>query len=90
MRPSLTGSLRRGKSLHDPSLRPQGGVVLAPQGHKTMVFEAFFYAGLGFPTVPLLERVLCHFYVELLQLSANAIVRLAIFEWAMRAEGCEG
>lgn len=55
-----------------------------------MVFKAFFNAGLGCPTVLLLEEVLRYFYVELPQLHVNAIVRLAIFEWAMRANGCEG
>ena len=55
-----------------------------------VVFEAFFDAGLGFPATPLLEGVLCHFYVVLSQLSANAITHLAIFEWAMWEEGCEG
>ena len=40
--------------------------------------------------MPFLEEVLRHFYVELPQLHANAIARLATFEWALQAEGCEG
>ena len=55
-----------------------------------VVFDGFFDMGLKFPTAPLLEGVLHHFYVELPQLSANGITRLAIFEWAMWVEGCEG
>ena len=54
------------------------------------MFEAFFEAGLGFPSVSLLEEVFYHFYMELPQLHANAIAHLATFEWAMWAEGCEG
>lgn len=66
-----------------------GEVVPAPQGYETVIFEAFFDEGLDFPGVLLLEGVIRYFYVELPQLSANAIARLAIFKWAMRAEGYE-
>ena len=69
---------------------PLGKEVPKPLAHEVMVFEAFFEAGLGFSSVLLLEEVLRHLYVELPQLHANAIARLATFEWAMRAEGCEG
>ena len=34
--------------------------------------------------------MLRYYFVELPQLSMNIIARLAIFEWAMQAEGCEG
>ena len=44
---------------------PLGEEVLKPLAHEVVVFEAFFEAGLGFPSVPLLEEVLRHFYVEL-------------------------
>ena len=54
------------------------------------MFKSFFDAGLGFPAVSLLEGVLCYFYVELPQLSANAIAHLTIFKLTMQAKGCEG
>ena len=68
----------------------EGEAIPASRGHETMIFEAFFDVGLGFLAMPLLERVLHHFYVELSKISTNAIACLAIFEWFMRAEGCEG
>ena len=44
---------------------PLGEEVPKSLAHEVVVFEAFFEVGLGFPSVPLLEEVLCHFYVEL-------------------------
>ncbi|KAG8050974.1 hypothetical protein GUJ93_ZPchr0009g1420 [Zizania palustris] len=38
----------------------------------------------------MLSEVLKAYNLELPQLSPNAVARLAVFEWAMRAEGCEG
>ena len=64
--------------------------VPEPLAHEVVVFEAFFKAGLSFSSAPLLKEVLRHYYVELPRLHSNAIARLATFEWAMWAEGCEG
>ena len=72
------------------SRSPLDEEVSEPLAHEVVVFEAFFEVSLGFPSMPLLEEVFCHYYVELLQLHANAIAILATFEWAMLAEGCEG
>ncbi|KAG8088606.1 hypothetical protein GUJ93_ZPchr0010g10569 [Zizania palustris] len=73
-----------------PARRPGREATPQPREGEVVVFEAFFDAGLGFPASELLAGVLDAFHLELLQLSPNAVARLAIFEWAMRAEGCEG
>ncbi|KAG8048687.1 hypothetical protein GUJ93_ZPchr0009g632 [Zizania palustris] len=73
-----------------PARRPGRETAPRPREGEVVVFEAFFDAGLGFPASELLAGVLEAFHVELPQLSPNAVARLAIFEWAMRAEGCEG
>ncbi|KAG8060227.1 hypothetical protein GUJ93_ZPchr0002g24543 [Zizania palustris] len=64
--------------------------VPKPRADEVVVFEAFFEAGLGLPAVGMLSEVLKAYNLELPQLSPNAVARLAVFEWAMRAEGCEG
>ena len=64
--------------------------ILAPRSHKIILFEAFLDAGLGFLVTPVLEGVLRHYFMELPKLSVCTNARLAIFEWAMQAEGCEG
>ncbi|KAG8095693.1 hypothetical protein GUJ93_ZPchr0013g37754 [Zizania palustris] len=73
-----------------PARRPGRETAPRPREGEVVVFEAFFDAGLGFPASELLAGVLEAFHLELPQLSPNAVARLAIFEWAMRAEGCEG
>ena len=47
------------------------------------VFLRFFAGGLRFPCVPFIGEVLKHFEVELQQITVNALVRLAIFAWAV-------
>ncbi|KAG8064766.1 hypothetical protein GUJ93_ZPchr0004g40082 [Zizania palustris] len=64
-------------------------VILASRADEAMVFEAFFEAGLKVSTKELLGEVLQMYNLELPQLSSNVVARLAIFELAMRAEGCE-
>ncbi|KAG8095702.1 hypothetical protein GUJ93_ZPchr0013g34234 [Zizania palustris] len=73
-----------------PARKPCRESVPQPWEGEVVVFEAFFDAGLGFPASELLAGVLDAFHLELPQLSPNAVARLAIFEWAMRAKGCEG
>ena len=69
---------------------PWNEAFLEPQGHETVVFDAFFNPDLGFPVVSLLEGLFRLFYIELSQLVVIVIACLAIFEWAMWGEGCEG
>ncbi|KAG8051152.1 hypothetical protein GUJ93_ZPchr0009g1295 [Zizania palustris] len=70
--------------------KPGKELIPSPRPGEVVVFEAFFEAGLGLPAVDFLAEVLDLFHVTLPQLSPNAVARLAIFEWALRAEGCEG
>ncbi|KAG8065038.1 hypothetical protein GUJ93_ZPchr0004g38983 [Zizania palustris] len=70
--------------------KPGKEAIPSPRPGEVVVFEAFFEAGLGLLAVDFLSEVLDLFHVTLPQLSPNAIARLAIFEWALRAEGCEG
>ncbi|TVT97491.1 hypothetical protein EJB05_57256, partial [Eragrostis curvula] len=61
-----------------------------PHDDEVVVFELYFDLGLGIPSVQLLEGILQLFHVELPHLSPSAILRLAVYEWAMRAESAEG
>ena len=58
------------------------------EGYVT-IFLRFFDGGLHFPCVPFVGEVLKRFEVEIQQLMVNALVRLAIFEWAFWMEGVE-
>ena len=51
------------------------------------VFLRFFDGGLRLPCVPFVGEVLDYYKVEIQQLTVNALMRLAIFEWAFRMEG---
>lgn len=55
-------------------------VVHRPVDGWTVVFAAFFDAGLRFPCDVLLPKVLQLFQVELPQLSPSVLVRIAIFD----------
>ncbi|KAG8081440.1 hypothetical protein GUJ93_ZPchr0007g3552 [Zizania palustris] len=66
--------------------KPGKEIIPSPRPGEVVVFEAFFEAGLGLPAVDFLAEVLDLFHVTLPQLSPNAVARLAIFEWALRAE----
>lgn len=49
-----------------------------------MVFAMFFDAGLQIPWVTLVAEVLRLYGVELAQLTPNSLLRLSVFEWALR------
>ena len=52
-----------------------------------IVFLRFFDGGLRLPCVSFVGEVLDYYKVEIQQLTVNAIMRLAIFEWAFQMEG---
>lgn len=58
-----------------------------PEPNESIIYGAFFTAGLGLPVTPLVAGVLEYYGLELPQLTANAAVRLAIYEYAMRVDG---
>lgn len=62
-------------------------VVPKPSKNQTVVFTAFFDAGLRFPCSALLPEILRLFEVELPQLSPSTLVQVAIFDWACRTAG---
>lgn len=64
-------------------------VVPKPGKNQTVVFVAFFDAGLRFPCTSLLPEILHPFDVEFPQLSPSALVRINIFDWACRTAGFE-
>ncbi|KAG8095638.1 hypothetical protein GUJ93_ZPchr0013g34648 [Zizania palustris] len=82
----VEGRIIPGVNVHKPG--KEG--IPSPRPGEVVVFEAFFEAGLGLSAVDFLSEVLDLFHVTLPQLYPNAIARLAIFEWALRAKGCEG
>lgn len=58
-----------------------------PEPNESIIYGAFFTAGLGLPVTLLVAGVLEYYGLELPQLTANAVVRLAIYEYAKRVDG---
>ena len=58
-----------------------------PGAMEAIVFVAFFDAGLRMPSTLFVGEVLRAYKLELAQLTPHAILRLAVFTWAMRTEG---
>ena len=69
---------------------PPNEVVPNPRPGETVVFLAFFEAGLRFPSVDLLSEVLALYSVELPMLSVGALVHLSAFEWMLRMNDSAG
>lgn len=75
------GSAARAQSMVEKQAFFAGdAVVHRPVDGWTVVFAAFFDAGLRFPCDVLLPKVLQLFQVELPQLSPSVLVRIAIFD----------
>jgi hypothetical protein len=68
--------------------RPLGAEsVLVPHENEAVVFKVFFTAGLCMPPHPVLLDILCMFWVQLHQLTPNAIVQISKFIWAATSCG---
>lgn len=68
---------------------PGTTTVPEPRKDEAVVFAAFFNTGLWIPSVDLVAEVLRLYGVELAQLTPNSLVRLSIFEWALRSSAVE-
>jgi hypothetical protein len=81
----------RGRYFHDISIVRAGGEnnVPLPEADEVVVYRSFLKAGLRFPLDKLLVEVLKNFKIYLHQLTPEAIIRMAIFIWAMRSQGLE-
>jgi hypothetical protein len=67
---------------------PGAESVLDPHENEVVVFKDFFTTGLRMPPHPVLLDILCKFWVQLHQLTSNAIVQIIKFIWAVAS--CEG
>lgn len=88
----LEGLIRDGKvaSLDAVQKPLKDEEELHPHGDETVAFAAYFNAMLCFPCVKFVTEVLRLNDLELPQLTANTIARLAVFEWVMRSEAAWG
>jgi hypothetical protein len=66
---------------------PGAESISDPLENKVVVFEDFFAAGLHMPPHPVLLDILCKFWVQLHQLTLNAIVQISKFIWAVTSCG---
>jgi hypothetical protein len=60
-------------------------IVPLPEADKVVVFKSFLNAGLRFPRHKMLVEVLNRFEIYLHQLIPEALVKVVIFNWAMRS-----
>jgi hypothetical protein len=58
---------------------PGAESVLDPHEDEAVVFEDFFATGLRMPPHPILLDILCKFWVQLHQLTPNAIIQISKF-----------
>jgi hypothetical protein len=78
----------RGRYFCDISIVRAGGenFVPLPEANEVVVYRSFMKAGLQFPLDKLLVEVLKTFEIYLHQLTPEAIIKMAIFIWAMRSQ----
>jgi hypothetical protein len=60
-----------------------------PEVDEVVFYRSFMKAGLRFPLSKFLVEVLKTFEIFLHQITAEAIIRMGIFIWAMRSQGLE-
>ena len=64
--------------------------VPAPKPEETVVFLAYFEAGLRLPCVELVRDILALYSMELPMLTPGAVVHLSAFEWLLRMNDASG
>jgi hypothetical protein len=81
----------KGRYFCDMSTVRVGGdnIAPAPEENEVVVYRSFMKAGLRFPLSKLLVEVLKIFQIFLHQLTPKAIIRMALFVWAVRSQGLE-
>jgi hypothetical protein len=79
----------KGKYFHDISVvRARGeSTVPLPEADKLVVFQSFMKDDLRFPLQQMLVEVLKRFEMYLHQLTPEALIKVGVFIWAMRAKG---
>jgi hypothetical protein len=60
-----------------------------PGKNEVVVFKSLFKAGLRFPLNKMIANVLKKYGIYLHQLTPNAIIRLSVYNWAIRSQGVE-
>ena len=66
---------------------PGSEVVPKPEEDEAVIFVAFLDAGLRLPCASFVTEVLPLYGVSLAQLTPNSLVKLGVFEWALRSAG---
>lgn len=81
----------KGKYFHDISIVRVGGenTIPLPEVNKVVVFKSFMKVGLRSPLHRMLVEVLNRFEIYLHQLTPEALIKVKIFNWAMRSQGLE-
>jgi hypothetical protein len=81
----------RGRYFRDMSIvRVEGdNIVPSPEENEVVVYRSFLKAGLRFPLSKFVVEVLKIFQIFLHQITPEAIIRMAIFVWAVRSQGLE-
>jgi hypothetical protein len=70
-------------------VRDGGNTIPLPEGDEVAAFRSFMMAGLCFLLHKMLVEVLKTFEIYLHQLTAEALIRVGVFIWAMRSQGLE-
>jgi hypothetical protein len=60
-----------------------------PEKDEIVIFKSFLKAGLRFPLNRMISDVLQKFGIYFHQLTPNAIVRLSVYNWALRSQAVE-
>jgi hypothetical protein len=81
----------RVRYFRDMSIMRAGGDnnVPAPEENKVVIYRSFFKAGLRFPLSKFVVEVLKIYQIFLHQITAEAIIRMGIFVWAVRSQWME-
>jgi hypothetical protein len=66
---------------------PSAESIPDPHENEAVVFKDFFPAGLCMPPHPVLLDILCKFWVQLHQLTPNAIIQISKFIWVFTSCG---
>jgi hypothetical protein len=81
----------RGRYFRDMSIVRVGedNNVPAPEENEVVIFRSFFKAGLQFPLSRFVVKVLKIYQICLHQITPEAILRMGIFDWAIRSQVLE-
>jgi hypothetical protein len=80
-----------GRYFRDISIMRAGGDNNVPAAgeNEVVIYRSFFKAGLRFPLSKFMVEVLKIYQIFLHQITHEAIIRMGIFDWAVRSQGLE-